>query len=82
MWLIVFITAALSILAFPLEKLRLYYIFDISLLFIFGFFASDFKDYYAYKKGYVLSDIVTAHDDEEAELKYYYKQSMKTINHV
>ncbi|RTK92790.1 MAG: hypothetical protein EKK61_02520 [Rickettsiales bacterium] len=72
MWLLVIITCVVGVIAFPLEKLQLYYIFDIAILFVFGFFADDFRNYYIHKKGFVLSDIIAADNEEEAELKYYY----------
>lgn len=81
MWLLVLIVGVMGIIAFPLEKMQLYYIFDIAILFIFGFFADDFRNYYAKKKGYILSDIVIADSDEEAELKYYYKLNSQKINY-
>lgn len=44
---------------------------DIMVLFIFAFFASEIREYYASKKGLELSDIIFAHDEEEAEVRYY-----------
>ena len=47
------------------------YCFNIAILFIFGFFASEIQEYYAMKKGYNLSDIILAASEEEAEVKYF-----------
>lgn len=77
MWLLVFLTCIVSIIALPLEKMQLYYILDIAILLIFGFFAEDLRNYYILKKGYMLSDIIAATHEEEAELKYYYKLNMQ-----
>ncbi|GAB4162921.1 MAG: hypothetical protein Tsb006_1480 [Rickettsiaceae bacterium] len=60
-----------------LEKLQLYYLYDVAILFIFGFFASDFRDYYALKSGFTVSDIIIANNEEEAELRYYHNTYKK-----
>jgi hypothetical protein len=76
MWLVVLIGIIVSLCAMPLEKLGLYYLYDMTILLIFSFFASDIRGCYATRSGYVLADVVTALDEEEAELKYYYKQTL------
>lgn len=47
------------------------YCFNLAILFIFGFFASEIQEYYAIKEGYNLSDIILATSEEEAEVKYF-----------
>lgn len=47
------------------------------LIFIFfAFFASDLREYYAKKRGYVLDDIIVAKSIEEAEMKYFERESL------
>ncbi len=38
--------------------------------FIFGFFATEIREFYAIKRGMQLDDIILANSEEEAELKY------------
>ena len=80
MWWVVMIFLIFGLIAFPLEKLQLYYIFDFAILFIFGFFAENMRDHYIVKKGFILSDIIAANNEEEAELKYYYKYQFSIRN--
>ena len=38
--------------------------------FIFGFFATEIREFYARKRGMQLDDVILANSEEEAELKY------------
>lgn len=77
MWILAILVIAFRILIAPFEKLAFYYIFDTSVLFIFGFFADDFRHYYASKSGLHLDEIIGASNEEEAELLYYKKLQNK-----
>lgn len=46
-----------------------------TMLFIFGFFATEMQEYYANKKGYKLSDIILANNEEEAAIKYFVRSN-------
>ena len=39
-------------------------------IFVFGFFATELREFYARKRGMKLDDIILANSEEEAELKY------------
>lgn len=39
-------------------------------LFVFGFFASEIREFYAKKQGLQLDDVILAGSEEEAEVKY------------
>lgn len=74
MWIIAFTLPIITTFLRPmLEKSHLHYLFDISVLFIFGFFASDLRAYYLINSGFKLDEIIIAQNEEAAELKYYYK---------
>lgn len=47
------------------------YFANIAILFVFGFFAPDLREYYAKKNNYELDDIIIATNEDEAEVKYY-----------
>lgn len=59
---------------------NLVFLLNITILFLFGFFASEIREYYAGKSGYQLSDILLAANDEEAELRYYARTNEEAQN--
>ncbi len=50
---------------------------DIAILFLFGFFASEMREYHAKKNNFELSDIILANSEEEAEIKYFMRINSK-----
>jgi len=76
MWLIAALAVIASVIANPAQPTYVVYAMNVSTLLIFGFFASDMREYYANKKGFKLCDIVLAHNEEEAEVRYHMR-----INH-
>lgn len=77
MWLVTLITIAMSFLIHTVISHNYIYLLDIALLFIFGFFGAEMREYDAKRKGYNLDDIVLAHDVEEAEIRYLGKIEQK-----
>jgi signal transduction histidine kinase len=71
MWFIAFLTLGINFLISVLNISSIAYSMNIAILFLFGSFASELREYYAKKNGLKLSDILLAHDEEEAEVKYY-----------
>ena len=82
MWLVSATVIILQIMFFSFEMPKFNYLFHIDVLLIFGFFASDLREYYALKRGLALSEIIIANDEEEAEWKYYnykyHNQALRT----
>ena len=75
MWLVIFCTVTIHvILSYFIETHIIIWVIES---FIFGFFASDMREYYIHESGYKLSDIILAKDEEEAELKYYTRKQIK-----
>ena len=74
MWLvsIILILANVSITYIHyIENLPLVeYFKDIIQIFIFGFFAEEFRELYAQKQGMKLDDIILANSEENAEFRY------------
>ena len=80
MWNIAFAMTLISLLLESIGSSYIAYCVNIAILFIFGFFASELREYYALKKGYNLSDIILAVNEEEAEVKYYSRiNNLETI---
>jgi hypothetical protein len=75
MWFIAFFTMVVSLLIGTLAISHIAYSINISILFIFGFFAGEMREHYAKKNGLELSDIILARDEEEAEVKYNMRKS-------
>jgi len=71
MWLVALFAIIISSLANPAQPSYIVYGLNVGVLFIFGFFASDMREYYAQKKGFELDDIILAASEEEAEVRYY-----------
>jgi signal transduction histidine kinase len=71
MWFIAFLTLGINALISAIDISSIAYSMNIAILFTFGFFASELREYYAKKNGFKLFDIILAHDEEEAEVKYY-----------
>jgi len=71
MWSVAFIMTLLSLFLRYIDSSYIAYCINLAILFIFGFFASEIREYYALKKGHDLSDIILATNEEEAEIKYY-----------
>lgn len=74
MWSIAAVTlfVAFSISYFQVvtELKQLAYLIDIATMAVFGFFASEIREFHAGLKGYELTDVIVAADDDEAEMKY------------
>lgn len=70
MWSIAIVLMIISFFLGATGPSFIAYSINLSILFIFGFFASEIREYYAVKKGYDLSDIIIASSEEEAEVKY------------
>lgn len=70
MWLIAIFLMILSFVISADGPSFIAYCVNLVILFIFGFFASEIREYYAIKSGYNLSDIILASSEEEAEVKY------------
>ncbi len=71
MWLLALFAVIISAIANPAQPSYIVYGLNVGVLFIFGFFASEMREYYAKKKGFKLDDIILAHSEEEAEVRYY-----------
>lgn len=70
MWLIAIFLMILNFVVSVDGSSFIAYCVNLAILFIFGFFASEIREYYAIKSGYSLSDIILASSEEEAEIKY------------
>ena len=77
MWFIAILTIGLGYFISTIEISNIAYSINIAILFLFGFFASEMREYYAKKNGFELSDIVLAHNEEEAEVRYYLRTNNK-----
>lgn len=81
MWLltIAIILANLLILwaETPENTFMVQYAQGIAQFFIFGFFASELREWYAVKRGRRLVDIILASSEEEAEIKYLARASLE-----
>lgn len=73
MWLLAFILLIMSFAALPLSEIGLYYLYDIAILFIMTFFASDLREWHLRRRGYELANVVAAMDEDEAEMRFYDK---------
>ena len=71
MWYLAISLFLLSLLLGGFNKTYILYSFNIAMIFIFSFFASELQEYYTVKKGYDLADIVLAANAEEAEVKFF-----------
>lgn len=77
MWFVAFLTMGASFLISALSISNIAYSINIAILFLFGFFASEMREHHAKRKGLELSDIVLAHNEEEAEVRYYMRTNNK-----
>jgi hypothetical protein len=80
MWSIFFALITISILLGTSSPSYVSYSINFTILFIFGFFASEIREHYAVKAGFELADIILAMNEEEAEVKYYSRS--KTLNAI
>lgn len=76
MWAVFLVVLAVNFLWEVLaKKYELLHAFSVGtsvfMISFFTFFASELKEYYAKKRGYILFDIIAAPSIEEAELKYF-----------
>lgn len=72
MWFLAFLTMGIAFTLNFFNVSSIVYSIDIVIFLFFGCFASEMREYYAQKKDDLqFSDIILAHDLEEAELKYY-----------
>lgn len=58
------------------------FVIDMALLFTFGFLAEDILEKHYKSKGYKISDIILANDEEEAEMLYHFRSQGKSSNEV
>lgn len=80
MWSVAFVMIILNSILGAIEPTYITYSINLAILFIFGFFASEIREYYALKSGCTLSDIILASCEEEAEVKYYTRaETIKNI---
>lgn len=75
MWFIVFLMVIISAAISNSATSYIVYSVKVAIVFIFCFFASELREYYAKKRGFALSDIVVANSEEDAELKYYMRST-------
>lgn len=75
MWFIAGSTAILTLLLGNIKSMYLAYSINIAILFLFGFFASEMREYYATRNGFELSDVLLAQSEEEAEVRYYMREN-------
>lgn len=75
MWFVALITLATNFAINAIDISHVAYSLNIGILFLFGWFAADLREYYAAQKGFELSDIILAQNEEEAEVKYYMRAS-------
>ena len=80
MWAIAIFLMILSFIVSADGLSFIAYSISLAILFIFGFFASEIREYYAIKRGYSLSDIILAYSEEEAEIKYI--QRIKALKNL
>jgi signal transduction histidine kinase len=80
MWGIFFALLIISFILGTSSSSAISYNINFAILFIFGFFASEIREYYAVKSGLKLSDVILASSEEEAEIKYYTRS--KTLNTI
>lgn len=74
MWLVISLLLLINIVIFSFDVSANLAMLQgakfITQLFIFGFFASELREFYANRRNLKLDDIVVANSEEEAELKY------------
>lgn len=74
MWSLVILFIAFNLLMFLFQTTENVAIIDsikyAMQIFVFGFFATELREFYARKRGMRLDDIILANSEEEAELKY------------
>lgn len=79
MWLVISLLVLINVVIFSFEVSANLAMLQgakfITQLFIFGFFASELREFYANKRGLNLDDIIVANSEEEAELKYLTRRS-------
>jgi len=75
MWIVAFVTMGINYIITIINISQVAYSINIAIFFLFGWFASDLREYYARKNGLELSDIILAQNEEEAEAKYYMRTS-------
>ena len=77
MWRVTFLVLLFCFLS-TFIKLEGNYLYLVNLIIflIFGFFASELKEYYALKNGYKLGDIILADSEEEAEVRYMMRSAV------
>ena len=80
MWLVAGMTFIVTLTIGGTKSLYLVYSVNVAILFLFGFFASEIQEYHAVRKGFELSDIVLAQSEEEAEVRYYMRESNQKNN--
>lgn len=81
MWLLIFFTAITNFITTFCIKGELSPLIEnikyIAQIFVFGFFATEMREFYAQKKGMRLHDIILASSEEEAQLKYFIRSDGK-----
>ncbi|MFY9589662.1 DUF2628 domain-containing protein [Rickettsia endosymbiont of Halotydeus destructor] len=70
MWLIVAFVIIVNIIMATINLQGLVFISKLTIMLIFGFFASEMREYDLRRKNYRLRDVVFARSEIEAELKF------------
>lgn len=70
MWLALFLVIIINIIVTTINIQGLVFISKLTIMLIFGFFASDIREYDLQRKNYRLRDVVFAQSEIEAELKF------------
>jgi hypothetical protein len=71
MWLVAIISLIVNSFLGAYHISYIAYSVNIAMLLVFGFLASEMREYYATRNGYYVSDIIFAATEEEAEIKYF-----------
>ncbi len=70
MWLLLLITTVTMIIAFNINSAYTEMMGPIAIMLIFGFCSNIMREYDLERKKYLLNDIILAHSEIEAELKF------------
>lgn len=80
MWLVISLLVLINIVIFSFDVSANLAMLQgakfITQLFIFGFFASELREFYANRRNLKLDDIIVANSEEEAELRYLTRRSV------
>jgi hypothetical protein len=68
MWFVAAVVVLMNLIVMQFASLTL--VWQVIQLFVFGFFASEIREFYAIGRGMKLDDVILAGSNEEAEVKY------------